>query len=179
MQNTSLNIEDLSFEEVDRLADLGLLYDELLPIYKYVKNGMVGDLELWCSSLQKLPTWLLKVDGVLDIRSSKIIEIPEYLKITKDICADNSSLKNFSKSIVHGNLCLNLCHIIKMPNTLEVRGDLYIRYAEFEEFPEYLTVLGDLYMFSDELNGLTESELRNKYQISGHIYILNKRDHLI
>ena len=63
--NESNELDNLSFEEVGRLVDLGILDGDLLKIYNYIKNGSAGTLSLYTSKLTHLPNWLHKVD-ILD-----------------------------------------------------------------------------------------------------------------
>ena len=103
--NESNELANLSFEEVGRLIDLGLieLSSDLLYIYDYVKNGSIGCLYLTDPKMKYLPSWLTKVDGSLYIADSGIEDIPDTLEITKNIAASYSKLKELSRKGVVSN----------------------------------------------------------------------------
>ena len=96
--NESNELDDLSYNEVGRLAYLGLLSDDLIKIYEYIKNGSIGNLTLANSKLTHLPNWLTKVTGILRITGSNVEDIPDLLTLNYSIFASNSKLKEFRKT---------------------------------------------------------------------------------
>ena len=167
--NESNEFDDLSFEEVGRLAELGLIDNDLLKIYNYVKNGNIGDLDLQYSKLEYLPNWLTKVNGTLNISHSDILEIPDSLIMVRSINAYYSKLKQFSRNIVYGNLNIGFTNITKLPNDLSVNGYLSVEGIQFEQFPKSLEI-GAFYIAKSNLLQFTTEELREMYKIKYEIH---------
>jgi hypothetical protein len=159
------NIDQLTYDEVGRLTELGLLDEDLLPIYIYVKNGSIGTLDLSYSRLTYLPNWLTKVDGDLDMYKSDIEDIPDSLKIKGSIYAQRSKLKEFRKSEVFGHLFLNYTQITNLPDGLIIDGYLGVEGIQFEQFPKNLVIKGNFYIKNSNLEQFTNTELRKMYEI--------------
>ena len=167
MDNELLNLQ---YDEVGRLAELGLLDDELYKIYDYVKNGSIGSLYIIGSALTYLPNWLTKVDGILDITDSDIEDIPDSLVLLRGIYADNSNLKEFRRTHVFGDLSLEYTKITKLPNNLKVHAYLSVEGIQFEQFPKNLEIGGSFYIHKSNLLQFSDTELYEMYNINGHIY---------
>ena len=169
-----------SFEEVDRLYELGLieLDSELLIIYNYAKHGSPGYLDLRGISLTYLSNWLTMVTAALDIRFSNIEDIPDSLKIKGSIFASWSKLKEFRRSEVFGNLYVGHTQISKLPDNLKVYRHLRVEGIQFEQFPKNLKISGDLYISNSNLEQFSDEELREMYKIKGHIYRDNEELHI-
>ena len=163
--NESNELDDLSFEEVERLADLGLLNGDLLKIYNYVKKGNFGDLNLVYSTLTHLPSWLVEVEGELILANSNIEDIPDSLKIKGGIFAINSKLKEFRRSVVFGDLDLDSTAIAKLPDGLIVHGYLSVQEVYLMELPKKLYVRDTLYMYHSSFMKLSTIEITKKYRI--------------
>ena len=163
--NESNELDNLSFEEVGRLVDLGILDEDLLKIYNYVKNGCIGDLDLTNSNLTHLPNWLTKVDGILRITGSNIEDIPDSLEIKCGIFAQLSKLKEFRRSEVFGQLQLDNCQITKLPDGLIVHGYLSVEGIQFEEIPKNLEIRGSFYIDNSNLREFTDETLIDVYKI--------------
>ena len=162
--------EDLSFEEVERLFELGLIDNsDLIKIYDYVKNGSIGKLDLTYSRLQHLPNWLTKVNGALDISRSNIEDIPDALEITNSIYANYSKLKEFRRTEVHIPLSLDYSKITKLPNNLIVHAYLSVEGIQFEQFPKDLVIEGAFYIAKSNLLQFSDEELREMYKIKYEI----------
>ena len=164
--NESNELDELSFEEIGRLAKLGLLDDDLLYIYNYVKTGSTGDLDMQYSKLQYLPNWLTIVFGVLDIHKSNIEDIPDSLEITDSIYASDSKLKEFRRTETARSLLLDYSKITKLPDNLIVHGYLSVEGIQFEQFPKNLIIDGIFYIKNSNLTNLSDEELRETYNIS-------------
>ena len=163
--NESNEFDNFSFEEIERLVDLGLLDNDLLIIYEYVKNGSVGDLELDGSTLTHLPNWLVEVEEDLILTNSNIEDIPDSLKIKGSIFAINSKLKEFRRSVVFGDLDLDSTAIAKLPDGLIVHGYLSVQEVYLMELPEKLYVRDTLYMYHSLFMELSTIEIIKKYRI--------------
>ena len=167
--NESNNFEDLSFEEVERLVELGLIDEDLLKIYYYIKNGSTGELDLYESVLQYLPTWLTKVNGELTISKSSISDIPDTLEITGSIYASDSNLKEFRRTEVSRSLALDYTKVTKLPINLKVHGYLSVEGIQFEEIPKNLEIDGTFYIRHSNLEQFTDEELHKMYKIGAII----------
>jgi hypothetical protein len=167
--NESNNFEDLSFEEVERLVELGLLNDDLLKIYYYIKNGSIGDLVLINSKLTHLPNWLTKVGGELHISYAMIEDISDSLILSKGIWANYSNLKEFRKTEVFGSLNLDNTQISKLPDNLIVHGYLSVEGIQFEEIPKNLEINESLFIRNSNLKQFSDTELHKMYNITGEI----------
>ena len=164
-------MEQLSFEEVARLVDIGIIdHPDLIKIYDYVKNGSSGELDLAHSMLTHLPNWLTKVDGILDIAHTNISDIPDTLIIKGSIYANRSSLKVFRKTEVFGSLLLDYTKISKLPDGLIVHGYFSVEGIQFEQFPKDLIIHGSLYISNSNLEQFSNTELRKMYKIDRLIY---------
>lgn len=163
--NESNELENLSFEEVERLVDLGLLNGDLLKIYEFVKNKGVGYLDLSGSKLTHLPNWLTKVIGKLNISGSRITDIPDNLEIIGDIFVGESALTEFRRTKVSGTLGLSYTKIQKLPDNLKIVGSLFVRYVNFIEIPKNLIVGETLYIKGSTLFKYTDAELRKMYDL--------------
>ena len=179
--NESNEFDDLSIEEVGRLADLGLLSDDLLKIYDYVKNyknpeteyesiKIVRSLYQYKSELTTLPSWLKVVSGDLNTAYSKIEDIPDSLVLLRGIYAANSNLKEFRRTQVDGYLDLSYTKITKLPDNLRVDGYLSVEGVQFEQFPKSLEINGDLYIKGSNLVLLSNYKIRKMYKMGGRIY---------
>ena len=169
--NESNEFDDLSFEEVGRLVDIGIIdHPDLIKIYDYVKNGSIGDLVLVNSKLTHLPNWLTEVTGILRITGSNVEDIPDLLTLNYSIFASNSKLKEFRKTEVFGSLYLDRSQITKLPDGLIVHGYLSVEGIQFEQFPKNLKISGDLYISNSNLEQFSDEELRKMYKIGGTIY---------
>ena len=168
--NESNEVDNLSFEEVGRLVELGLLDEDLLKIYNYVKNGSSGELDLAHSMLTHLPNWLTEIDEDLCMSNSNIEDIPDSLTINYSIFASNSKLKEFRKTEVFGSLGLNYTQITKLPDNLIVHGYLSVEGIQFEEIPTCLVIEDEVYIYDSNLEQFSDEELRKMYKISGTIY---------
>ena len=168
--NESNELDNLSFEEVGRLVDLGILDEDLLYIYNYVKNGSIGNLSLTDSKLTHLPNWLTKVGGELHISYAMIEDISDPLFIKRGIYAANSNLKEFRRTQVDGHLVLGYTKITKLPINLIVRGFLSVEGIQFEQFPTCLVIEDSLYIEYSNLEQFSDEELREMYKIGGTIY---------
>ena len=167
--NESNELDNLSFEEVGRLAELGILSGDLLKIYNYVKNGSIGDLDLINSKLTYLPNWLTKVDGILFITESDIEDIPDTLIIKSSIYANSSKLKEFNRTHVSGTLDLDYTKITKLPDNLKVHGYLSVEGIHFEEFPKNLEIEGRFFINNSNLKQFSNNELYDMYNLTGEI----------
>jgi hypothetical protein len=167
--NESNELDNLSFEEVGRLVDLGILDEDLLKIYNYVKNGCIGDLNLVYSTLTHLPSWLVEVEGDLILTNSNIEEIPDSLILHSGIIAENSKLKVFNRKYVNGHLDLDNCKITKLPDHLIINGYLSVRGIQFEEIPKNLRIKRNLFIRSSNLEQFSDEELYKMYTIDGGI----------
>lgn len=167
--NESNQLEDLSFEEVGRLAELGLLDEDILYIYNYVKNNQRTALDLANSTIINLPSWLKKVYRYLNIAGSSIEIIPDDLLIYGGIYASYSNLREFTISNVYGTLGISYTFIKKLPDSLSVNGHLYVKHTKLIELPVKLTVAKDLYIYDSLFEKLTNAELRSRYKIGGTI----------
>jgi hypothetical protein len=149
--NESNDLDDLSsniprstslptslYERSSKSFDLGILDEDILYIYNYVKNGSTGYLELCHSELTHLPNWLTIVFGVLDIHKSNIEDIPDSLEITDSIYASDSKLKEFRRTETARSLSLDYSKITKLPDNLIVHGYLSVEGIQFEQFPKNL-----------------------------------------
>ena len=163
--NESNELDTLSFAEIERLVDLGLLDNDLLIIYEYVKNGSVGDLELVGSTLTHLPNWLVEVGGDLLIQYSSIEDIPDSLILDGSIIAQESKLKEFRRSVVFGDLDLDQTEITKLPNKLTVYGYLALQEVMLMEFPDELSVQDSLYIYKSSFMNLSITKITDKYNI--------------
>lgn len=168
--NESNEFDDLSFEEVGRLVDFGLLDDDLLKIYNYVKNGSIGSLTLYNSKLTYLPKWLHRVH-TLDIRRSQIKSIPSVneLNITGGILAYYTNLSEFDRHEVYGRLQISYTNIKKLPVGLIVQGYLGVNGIQFNEIPIGLRIHGNLNITNSNLRQFTDDELYAMYEIDGYI----------
>ena len=167
--NEANELTDLSFEEVSRLAELGLLDGDLLKIYYYIKNGSIGGLSLYNCILTHLPNWLTKVNGLFTSSHSNIEYIPDTLELTSGIFMSNSKLKEFTKEVVHGSLDLDNTQITKLPDGLIVNGYLSVFGLQFEEIPKNLKINGDFYIGNSNLEQFSDEELRKMYRITSEI----------
>ena len=168
--NESNDLDNLSYNEVGRLANLGLLNEDLLYIYNYVKNGSTGYLELVDSELTHLPNWLTEIDEDLCMSNSNIEDIPDSLTINYSIFASHSKIKEFRKTEVFGSLGLSYTQITKLPINLKVHGELSIEGIQFEEFPKNLEIKGRFFISNSSLEQFSNKELRKMYKIGGTIY---------
>ena len=168
--NESNELDDLSFDELGRLVDLGLLSDDFLIIYEYVKNGSAGYLLLPNTEILYLPNWLAKVNGDLYIPGSNIQELRESLIIKGSIYASCSNLKEFQMSTVFGTLRLDYSQITKLPDNLKVHGDLMVEGIQFEEIPKNLIVNGSFFIGNSNLLQFSNAKLRKMYTIGGTIW---------
>ena len=168
--NESNELDNLSFEEVGRLVDLGILDGDLLKIYNYIKNGSAGTLSLYTSKLTHLPNWLHKVD-ILDIRRSAIETIPSIneLTITGGILAYYTKLSEFDRHEVYGRLQISYTNIKKLPVGLIVQGYLGVNGIQFNEIPIGLRIHGNLNITNSNLRQFTDDELYAMYEIDGYI----------
>ena len=167
--NESNELDDLSYNEVERLVDLGLLSGDLLKIYNYVKNGSSGELDLAHSMLTHLPNWLTKVEGNLVLSNSNIEKIPNSLTVTGDIVAPDSMLNTIEILVSHRSLLLDNCKITKLPDGLIVHGYLSVEGIQFEQFPKNLVIKGNFYIKNSNLEQFSNEELREMYDIHGAI----------
>jgi Leucine-rich repeat (LRR) protein len=167
--NESTELEDLSYNEVGRLVELGLIDEDLLEIYNYVKNGSIGDLDIVGSKLTHLPNWLTEIDEDLCMSNSNIEDIPDSLTINYSIFASHSKIKEFRKTEVFGSLGLNYTQITKLPINLKVHGELSIEGIQFEEFPKNLEIKGRFFISNSSLEQFSNKELRKMYNLTGDI----------
>ena len=163
------NIDQLSYDEVCRLVELGLIDPDLLKIYNYVKNKRTDDLALIDSTLTHLPNWLTIVYGDLFITNSNIEDIPDSLIIKGSIFAINSKLKIFTKSEVFNNLNIDYSQITKLLDGLIIDGYLSVEGVQFEQFPKNLVIKGNFYIKNSNLEQFSNTELREMYDIHGAI----------
>ena len=169
--NESNEFDDLSFEEVGRLVDIGIIdHPDLIKIYDYVKTGSIGDLNLRHSTLTHLPNWLTKVGGELHISYAMIEDISDPLFIKRGIYAVNSNLKEFKRTQVDGQLVLDYTKITKLPDNLIVRGFLSVEGIQFEKIPIGLQIHGHLLISGSNLEQFSDKELHKMYKIGGTIY---------
>ena len=170
--NESNELENLSFEETDRLIDIGFIDNEyLIKICNYVKNGNRGALDIQSCTLTNLPSWLTKVNGKFDASFSKIEVLPESLSIVGSIIMVNSSLTKFTKPIVFGSLDLSGCKITELPDNLIVNGYLGLDGINFTKNPKNITVDGNLYIHRSSLTKLSDEELNNIFTRSDNLSI--------
>ena len=167
--NESNEFDDLSIEEVGRLADLGLLSEDLLKIYDYVNTKSTNYLNLPYSHISILPSWLKVISRYLNISNSDIEDIPDSLKIDGGIYARYSKLKEFRRTEVFGDLVLDYTKITKLPDNLIVHGYLSVEGIQFEQFPKSLEIGGDLYIKGSNLVLLSNYKIRKMYKIGGTI----------
>ena len=168
--NESNEFDDLSFEEVGRLVDIGVITDfDIIKIYNYVYEDRIDE-PLWLAEtkLTHLPSWLVEVDS-LDISYSNIKEIPQNLIITGSVDANNSQLEIFNHTYINGSLNLDNCKITKLPEGLEVEGTLSIEYLQLSEFPEYMRICDSIFIGYSNLMQFSDDNLRNKYDIGYEI----------
>ena len=71
----------------------------LNKIKSYIKNP-VGNLDLSCTRLKKLPTELKYVDGFLDISYSDIKTIEHDIIIKSSLYCESSDLENISQKLI-------------------------------------------------------------------------------
>lgn len=96
-------------------------------IQKYIENGSEGNLSLWGTLITSLPDNLTHVGGQLYLRDSKILKLPNNLK-------------------VDGELNLMNTEIMVLPDNLNIGKNLYIQYTKIISIPKNLKIGGDLYM---------------------------------
>ena len=168
--NESNELTELSFEEIERLAELGILDEDLLKIYNYVKSGSTKNLILDDSELTHLPNWLLRVYDSLYMRRSNIEDIPDNLVINGSIFADNSKLKEFRRTEAFVSLNLEHTKITKLPDNLKVGGYLSVEGIQFEKIPIGLQIHGHLLISGSNLEQFTNEELYDMYTIRGDIW---------
>ena len=123
-----------------RLKDRSERYKRIVykKIQDYIKNGSKGDLYLYGTPIESLPSNLKTVGGDLNLSESKILELPEGLT-------------------VNGYLRLGLTQITTLPSDLTVDGNLYLNWSQISSLPSNLKVGGGLY--------LSQTPLSEKYII--------------
>jgi hypothetical protein len=169
--NESNELDNLSLEEVERLVELGLIDEDLLKIYNYVKNGSRGPLDLHNSKLEYLPNWLTEVNGKLNIEHSDILDIPDRIRITGSIFIASTKILEFRRTIVYDDLGLSNTLIKKLPDGLKILGEYFgICGVQFEEIPKNLIISGSFYIAGSNLEQFSDTELHKMYKISGTIH---------
>ena len=118
-----------------RLEDRSERYKRIVykKIQDYIKNGSKGDLYLYGTPIESLPSNLKTVGGDLNLSESKILELPEGLK-------------------VGGNLWLAESNILILPNNLTVGKTLGLSSTKIDSVPINLKVYGNLRMFFTPLS---------------------------
>ena len=86
-------------------------------IQNYIKNGMVGDLDLNGVTITELPDNLTKVGGDLDLSATVIESLPNNLKL------------------IDGTLFLNHSNIQTLPDNLTIGGNLDVHDTDLVKLP--------------------------------------------
>lgn len=161
--------EDLSYEDVSRLAELELLTGDLLKIYNYVNSSDAYTLDLTDSKLTHLPKWLKIISGNLLLIGSNIEEIQSGLIINGGIYANTSKLKYINITQIGYALNIDYSLVTKLPDHLIINGYLAVRGIQFEEIPKYLRIRSILFIRSSNLEQFSDEELYDMYTIGGGI----------
>ena len=160
--------EDLSYEDVSRLAELELLTGDLLKIYNYVNSSDAYTLDLTDSKLTHLPNWLKIISGNLLLIGSNIEEIQSGLIINGGIYANTSNLKYINITQIGYALNIDQSLVTKLPDNLTVNGYFSCEGIQFEKIPVGLSCV-NLYIYGSNLCKFSDNELRKMFKISSSI----------
>jgi len=97
-------------------------------IQNYIKNGSKGNLNLRKTPITKLPDNLIKVEGFLDMRNSKIKNLNNLKYVGGFLGLDYTSIESLPDNLmVEGNLLLIGSKIKHIPFGLYVKGGVMIK----------------------------------------------------
>ena len=160
-------------------------------IQNYIKNGMVGDLDLSETTITELPSNLTKVGGVLDLGSSMVRKLPDNLKLIDNTLFLNlSEIESLPDNLtINGNLDLHSTdYLKKLPVNLTVDGDVLMSYADAKQLSDNTKIGGTLDLSGTEIKqlpknlyvggdlDLTESEIEvlpKDLSVGGDLYVMN------
>ena len=124
----------------------------LKQVQNYIKNGSVGNLNLYYIPITELPDNLTKVGRHLFLNRTQIQKLPNNLT-------------------VNGTLDLRETPITELPDNLSVGGDLYLSYSRIKTPSKNISVGGSLYLRGTPLEvNYTRDELRQMFNVKGDIY---------
>jgi hypothetical protein len=124
-----------------------------------------GDLDLRDTKIQQLPAGLT-VGGNLDLDYTKIEQLPAGLTVGGNLYLGGSKIKQLPAGLtVKGDLYLGGSKIEQLPAGLTVGGNLDLDYTKIEQLPAGLTVGGNLYLRYTKIE-----QLPPDLKVKGKIY---------
>jgi len=160
-------------------------------IQNYIKNGMVGDLDLNGVTITELPDNLTKVGGVLDLGSSMVRKLPDNLKLIDAVLfLSYSEIESLPDNLtINGHLDVHSTdYLKKLPVNLTVEGDVLMSYADAKQLSDNTKIGGTLDLSGTEIKqlpnnlyvggdlDLTESEIEvlpKDLSVGGDLYVMN------
>ena len=160
-------------------------------IQNYIKNGMVGDLDLKDAPIQSLPDNLTRVGGNLNLSNTfHINKLPDNLtEVDGDLTINYTSIKELPDNLkVGGNLSAEGIPMQRLPNNLTVGKSLFLSYSSIRTLTDNLTVGGDLNLFNTLITTLPDNltvngnlnmrntwldEIPKNLKVAGNIILVN------
>ena len=154
-----------------RLEDRPERYKRIIykKIQDYIKNGSKGDLDLYKTPIDSLPSNLKTVGGWLDLSYSKISSLPPGLTVGDSLWLNNTPISSLPPGLTVGrSLDLSYTQISSLPPGLTVGGYLDLSYTQISSLPTDLKVGDDLYLSNTPIGRKhTKEQIRKMIEDTG------------